>query len=95
MYLHCFCTWRKREKQTHLEFLSDLVKHFDCWVAAMEVNDYNGLRELIVLEQFKDTLPEHVADYISDQKVNTALADEYVLWHKCAFGERRSFGQQQ
>lgn len=68
-YRKRFCTWRKGDKQTYLEFASDLAKHFDRWCAALGVNGYEGLRELIVLEQLKNTLPEHISNYISDQKV--------------------------
>lgn len=97
-YRKRFRTWRKGEKQTHLELAYDLAKHFDRWCAALEVSDYNGLRELVVLEQFKNALPEHIANYIGDQKVKTAaaaapLADEYVLRHKRAVVERRLFSQ--
>ena len=97
-YRKCFRTWRKGEKQTYLELAGDLARHFDRWCAALEVSDYDGLCELIVLEQFKNTLPEHIANHISDQKVKTAataaaLADEYVLRHRCGFGERRLFSQ--
>lgn len=75
-----------------------MISHFDRWCSALEVSDYDGLREFIVLEQFKNTLPEHIANHISDQKVKTAptaamLADEYVLRHKRVVGERRSFSQ--
>lgn len=97
-YRKRFRTWRKGEKQTYWEFASDLAKPFDCWCAALGVNDYEGWRELIVLEQLKNALPEHISNYISDQKVKTvanaaALADEYVLRHRRGFGERRLFGQ--
>lgn len=42
---------------------------------------------MIVLEQFKNSIPQSTAVYISDQKVKTAteaaaLADDYVLTHQ-------------
>ncbi len=41
----------------------------------------------MVLEQFKNIIPERIATYINEQKVKTAaeaavLADEFVLIHK-------------
>lgn len=98
-YRKPFRTWRKGEKQTHLEFACDLAKHSDCWCSALEVSDYDGLRELIVLEQLnKNALPEHIVNHVSGQKVKTtvnaaALADEYVLRNRRAFVERRWVSQ--
>ena len=97
-YRRRFRTWRRREK-THLEFARDLSCYFARWCAALDVKDFAGLCDLIVLEQFKNTLPEHIANYISNREVKTAaeaaaLADEYVLTHKRSYGEHRSSGQQ-
>lgn len=44
------------------------------------------------MEQFKNSIPESIATYISDQKVKiaaeaAALADYYVLIHRPYFGE--------
>ena len=98
-YRKRFRTWRKMENKTYLEFARDLSCYFARWCAALDVKDFDGLCDLIVLEQFKNTLPENIANYITDRKVETAaeaaaLADEYVLTHKRSYGERRSFGQQ-
>lgn len=45
------------------------------------------MRELIVLKQFKNIVPERLATFINEHKIKTAaeaavLADEYVLTHK-------------
>lgn len=53
----------------------------------MNVETYDDLCDLIVLEQFKNSVPGHIAIYISEHKVKTAaeaaaLADEYVLTHR-------------
>lgn len=58
----------------------------DRWCAAAEVDLYEGLRDLMILEQFRNSMPEHIATYISERKVKTAteaaaLADDYVLTH--------------
>ena len=97
-YRKRFRTWRKMEGKTHLESARDLSCSFARWCAALKVTDFEGLCDLIVLEQFKNTLPEHIANYVGDRKVTTAaeaaaLADEYVLTHKRSYVERRSFGR--
>ena len=53
----------------------------------MKVDTYDALCDLIVLEQFKNSVPSHIAVYISEHKVKTAaeaatLTDEYVLTHR-------------
>lgn len=45
---------------------------------------------MIVLEKRKNSIPSHIAVYISEHKVKTAveaavLADEYVLTHRSDF----------
>ncbi len=47
---------------------------------------------MIVLEQFKNSVPERLAVYISEKKVSTvaeaaALADDYLLTHKRGRGD--------
>ncbi|XP_030294105.1 uncharacterized protein LOC115594274 [Sparus aurata] len=96
-YRQRFRTWRKAEKQTHLEFARDLSVHFTRWCAALAVENFEDLCDLIVLEQFKNSIPDNIATHIGDQKVNTAieaaaLADDYVLTHRRAFGEGRARG---
>lgn len=47
---------------------------------------FEALRIRRILEQFKNSVPEHITTYISERKVKTAaeavtLADDYVLTH--------------
>ena len=86
-----------RERQTHSEFSRDLVNHFNRWCAASQVETLVDLQELILLEQFKNTLSDRVVTYLNEQKVTTIsdaakLADEFVLTHKCFTGENRGQG---
>ncbi len=53
---------------------------------AAEVDCYDNLRNLMILEQFKNSVPERIATYISEHKFKSAaeaaaLADDYVLTH--------------
>ena len=76
----------KRGDKSHLEFARDISTHFDRWCAAAEVDSQEALRDLIILEQFSNSVPEHITTYISERAVKTAteaaaLADDYVLTH--------------
>lgn len=50
------------------------------WCSALKVENFDELCDLIVLEQFKNSIPESIATYVGDQKVKTAteaaLADD-------------------
>lgn len=60
---------------------------FDKWSTTCKADDFNSLRKLILLEEFKKCLPERIVVNLKGQKVNSlsaaaVLADEYVLTHK-------------
>ncbi len=95
-YCQCFRMWKKTDNQTHLEFASDLTGHFTRWCSVLKIETFDDLCELIVLEQFINSIPESIAQHNSDHKVKgvneaVALADDYVLTHKCSFGEVRTY----
>ena len=65
---------------------------FHRWLAAEAVEDFSSLCDLMIVEQFKNVLPDRVAIYISEHKVKTvseasSLADGYCLTHKNDFRE--------
>lgn len=91
-YRQRFRTWEKRANQSHMEFARELTTHFNRWCMASDVGDFDSLCDLIILEQFKNSLPSRVATHLTERKVKTAaeaaeLADEYVLIHKSQSGE--------
>lgn len=56
----------------------------------MGVTDFEMLKQLILLEDFKSCLPDKAVTYLNENKVSevnkaTIFAD-YVLTHKTAFG---------
>ncbi|KAI7799880.1 hypothetical protein IRJ41_013806 [Triplophysa rosa] len=71
-YRQRFRTWRKIERQTHMEVTRELSNHFDrC-----------ELREIMILEQLKNIVPDQIAVYINENKPCTAieaasLADDF------------------
>lgn len=89
-YRQKFRSWEKSSKQSYVEFARDLTSLFGRWCTASEVDTFDALCNMIVLEKFKNSLPSQIAVYISEHKVKTAaeaavLSDEYVLTHRSDF----------
>ncbi|KAJ8018540.1 hypothetical protein HOLleu_43415 [Holothuria leucospilota] len=67
---------------------------FDRWLHSMDVKeDFTKLRELVLLEEFKECVPSEVKTYLSDRgvvKLESAarMADDYVLSHKEVFEKK-------
>uniref|UniRef100_A0A3B3BKY0 SCAN box domain-containing protein n=1 Tax=Oryzias melastigma TaxID=30732 RepID=A0A3B3BKY0_ORYME len=71
---------------SHLDYMRELVRHFDSWCLSARVTTFEGLRELILLEQFKSSISSCVSTFVGDRGVKTvaeaaALADDYFLTH--------------
>ena len=66
---------------------------FHRWCTALDVaKDYNKLRQIILLEEFKSCLPPHLKTYLDERKVDklndaAVLADDYSLTHKNTFSK--------
>ncbi|KAI2644500.1 hypothetical protein H4Q32_028512 [Labeo rohita] len=94
-YRQRFRTTKKSASQTYVEFAREKCILFDRWIKACKVKDYNSLRELMLIEEFKNCVPECTALYLNEQKVSTVqqaavLADEYTLLHKTVLAKRAS-----
>ncbi|KAK0141026.1 hypothetical protein N1851_021970 [Merluccius polli] len=81
-----FRRYHKTDRQTFVEFAREKEMLFRRWCTAQNVTDHAQLCQLILIEEFKDCLPEAVAMY-NEQWATTlekaaVLADEYVLTHK-------------
>ncbi|KAK7166228.1 hypothetical protein R3I93_006107 [Phoxinus phoxinus] len=92
-YRQRFRSTKKGTSQTYVEFVREKGILFDRWIKACKVTDYNSLRELLLIEEFKNCVPERTALYLNEQKVSTVqqaavLADEYALMHKTVFFKR-------
>ena len=77
---------KKEDKLTFVEFAHHSERLFSDWINSSEVKDYDGLKELILLENFKDNVPAEIKLYIEEKQtteLQTAarLADEYNLTH--------------
>ena len=75
----------------HVEFARTKKQLFDRWCSSQEIdNNYDRLRQLILVEEFKRCIPSSVRTFIDEQKAETLenaarLADDYSLTHKDSF----------
>lgn len=93
-YRQRFRRYKKSEQQTYVEFAREKEMLFDRWCSSKKVDNREKLRDLMLVEDFKNCLPDAVSTYLNEQKAETlreaaVLADEYVLTHKLSFGEKR------
>ena len=77
---------RKTANVTYLEFARTKTQYFDNWCASLEVKSLETLRELILLEDFKNNIPQGIKLHIEESKVDSLLqaaelADKYSLTH--------------
>ena len=92
-YRQRFRGLRKAQNQTHLDFAREKGMLFDRSCAACKARDLASVRELMLLEEFKNCVSERTAVYLNEQKVTTlqqaaTLADEFMLTHKNMFDRR-------
>uniref|UniRef100_A0A674PKP9 SCAN box domain-containing protein n=1 Tax=Takifugu rubripes TaxID=31033 RepID=A0A674PKP9_TAKRU len=57
-YRQTFRTWKKTEKQTHVDVARELISLCNRWCTAVGVKTFQELFDLVVLEQFKNIVPE-------------------------------------
>ena len=69
-YRQRFRGGKRGERQTHVELARDISAHFARWCSASDVDSFNGLCDLIVLEQFKNSVPHYIAIYINECRVS-------------------------
>lgn len=86
-YRQKFRNARKPEQQTFVEFAREKERLFDRWCSAQQVETKEDLRQLVLVEDFMNGLPESVAVHLKEQEVQkldeaAVLADKYVLTHK-------------
>ncbi|XP_058610941.1 uncharacterized protein LOC131526610 [Onychostoma macrolepis] len=94
-YRQRFRSHKKNSNQSFVEFAREKSVLFDKWCISSKANDFKDMRELILLEEFKNCLSERVVTYLNEQKVSSlsqasVLADEFALTHKNVFTFARS-----
>ncbi len=93
-YRQMFRKSTKLPNQTHLEFAHHKEILFDRWCNSIRVEkNFGKLRELMLLEEFKNSLGPDVRTHLDERKVSTmadaaVAADEYMLTHKSIFSQK-------
>lgn len=83
---------RKCSDQTNVEFARELRLQCQRQCVSSNVKTFDNMMDLIVLEKFKNTLPERVATYVAEKEAQNeaeaaVLVDQYELTHKAHSGE--------
>jgi hypothetical protein len=94
-YRQKFRSLRKTEGVTYVEFARLKEDTYNKWCISVNVDNYGGLRELMLVEEFKRCLPSEVKTFMDERKVTSlhdaaVLADDYSLTHKQVFATRKS-----
>lgn len=92
-YRQRFRHYLKLSAQTYVEFAREKEILFDRWCVSQKAESKEQIRQLILVEEFKNCLPAPLSTYISEQKADTlhkaaTLADDFVLTHKVTFKEK-------
>ena len=94
-YRQKFRNYKKDDKQTYVEFANQTEVYFDRWCSAKKViSDYDKLRQIALIEQFKRCVHDDLKTYLDEKNVDTlhemaVLADDYALTHKRSFKPRQ------
>ena len=86
-YRQKFRDLRKSQGQTYMEFAKQKERLFEDWYKAKKVADFSELRELMLLEEFKNCVPKEIKTHLEEMQVESLdnaakLSDEYILTHK-------------
>ena len=89
-YRQKFREFRKLPNQTYVEFARVKKQTFLEWMRSKEVDDFDKLQELMLVEEFKSCIPREMKVHLEELKLDTLqevaiAADEYILSHK-SFG---------
>ena len=93
-YRQKFRSYTKASSQTYAEFAHAKQRLFDQWCHAMKVGENFGkLRQVILLEDFKNSVNANLKVYIDERKPDSlneaaTLADEYSLIHQSRFNSK-------
>ena len=94
-YRQKFRDLRKWPQQSYVEFAHLKSLAFDEWCRSRDVDDLVKLRELVLVEEFKQCVPREIKVFLEENNADVLeeaakKADEYALSHKTYFKSRSS-----
>ena len=86
-YRERFRASRKANDQSYLEFVRELVHLFTRWRTSLQVTTVEELCNLMIVEQFRNSLPKRLSSFLGDRGVKepmeaAALVDDYIINHR-------------
>ena len=87
-YRQKFRNYLKYDSKTHVEFAREKENLFNRWCHSKEIGqDFKKLKQMVLLEQFKDKVRPDIRSHLDEQKVEelekaAIMADDYALTHK-------------
>ena len=87
-YRQKFRNYLKYDSKTHVEFAREKENLFNRWCHSKEIGqDFKKLKQMVLLEEFKDKVRPDIRSYLDEQKVEelekaAVMADDYALTHK-------------
>ncbi|VDI14070.1 Hypothetical predicted protein [Mytilus galloprovincialis] len=90
-YRQKFRSYKKFDSQTYVEFAREKEDLFDKWLTSRKTdNNFDNLRQLMLLEEFKQCVHLDLKTHLDDKTVGTihdaaVISDNYTLSHKRSF----------
>ncbi|VDI78699.1 Hypothetical predicted protein [Mytilus galloprovincialis] len=90
-YRQKFRSYKKFDSQTYVEFAREKEDLFDKWLTSKKTdNNFDNLRQLILLEEFKLCVHLDLKTHLDDKTVESihdaaVISDNYTLSHKRSF----------
>lgn len=86
-YRQRFRGLKRGQGQSYRDFARKKSVLFDRWCVSSKATDLASMRELMLVEEFKNCVSERIAVHLSEQRVSSlqqaaTLADEFALIHK-------------
>uniref|UniRef100_A0A669CSJ4 CCHC-type domain-containing protein n=1 Tax=Oreochromis niloticus TaxID=8128 RepID=A0A669CSJ4_ORENI len=86
-YRQRFRGLKRGQGQSYRDFARKKSVLFDRWCVSSKATDLASMRQLMLVEEFKNCVSERIAVHLSEQKVSSlqqaaTLADEFALIHK-------------
>ena len=82
-----FRTLKKQEGQTYTDYVKEKERLFEKWRKSRKVDTFDSLKNLILLEDFKDNVPKQVRIHLDDLEITDVekaarRVDDYAIVHK-------------